>query len=189
MKHLKLPSPLVAAFAVVLSGCVTNLSERTMEDYEINVDMIRDYIMESNSPDDLLRSATATTEERQSKYNVVYLDAKCVSYRCDDWAYTGGAHGMTTVHVGTLDRKTGRKLALDDVFPKDGQGELARTLRGKATEALARKQQQLFDYVSDGELLTDNFCLMEDGWHFVYSPYDIAPFAAGVVEIVIPKTP
>ncbi|WP_407450565.1 RsiV family protein [Fibrobacter sp.] len=25
------------------------------------------------------------------------------------------------------------------------------------------------------------------GWHFVYSPYEIAPFAAGVIEVIIPR--
>lgn len=172
---------------MLLAGCATGPSECSMEDYEVFVDTIRDYAMEPESPDGLIHAATATVEERQSKYEVVFVDAQYASYRCEDWAYTGGAHGNTNVHVGTLDRKTGKKLLLGDVFPKDRQKSLEVELEQKAIDALAANGQQLFGPENRDELLTDNFCLMEDGWHFVYSPYEIAPFAAGVVEVVIPR--
>lgn len=171
--------------AVIVTGCVSDTATYEMEDYEIFVDMIRDYAMEPESPDGIIHAATATTEERQSEYKVVFVDAQYASYRCEDWAYIGGAHGNTVVHVGTLDRQTGKKLVLGDVFPKDRQKSLEAELLQKASEALAAKGQQLFGPENRGELLTDNFCLMEDGWHFVYSPYEIAPFAAGVVDVVI----
>lgn len=187
MKSLTSIMPVTASFAAVLFGCATNKTTHKMEDYEIYVDTIRDYAMEPESPDGIIHAATATIEERQSKYEVVFVDARYVSYRCEDWAYTGGAHGSTVVHVGTLDRKTGKKLALGDVFPKERQKTLEAELQQKASEALAVNDHQLFEPRKHRELLTDNFCLMEDGWHFVYSPYEIAPFAAGVVDVVIPK--
>lgn len=180
-------SLVAASFSMLLAGCATGPSECSMEDYEIFVDTIRDYAMEPESPDGLIHAATATVEERQSKYQVVFVDAQYASYRCEDWAYTGGAHGNTNVHVGTLDRKTGKKLLLGDVFPKERQESLEADLVQKASEALAAKGQKLFEPENRGDLLTDNICLMEDGWHFVYSPYEIAPFAAGVVEVVILK--
>lgn len=178
---------LAIAAAVIVTGCVTNTATREMEGYELFVDSIRDYAMEPESPDGIIHAATATHEERQSKYEVVFVDAQYASYRCEDYEYTGGAHGNTNVHVGTLDRKTGKKLLLGDVFTKERQESLEAELEQKASDALAAKGQKLFDSDARGELLTDNFCLMEDGWHFVYSPYEIAPFAAGVVEVVIPR--
>ena len=178
---------LVASFAMLLSGCATGPSECFMEDYEIFVDTIRDYAMEPESPDGIIHSHTATVEERKSEYKVVFVNAQYASYWCDDWAYTGGAHGNTVVHVGTLDRKTGKKLLLDDVFPKECQKSLKKELEQKASKTLAAKGQQLFPHKTRDRLLTDNFCLMEDGWHFVYSPYEIAPFAAGVIEVIIPR--
>lgn len=186
--NLSARQPLVAAsFAMLLVGCATGPSECSMEGYEIFVDTIRDYAMEPESPDGLIHAATATVEERQSKYEVVFVDAQYASYWCVDWAYTGGAHGNTVVHVGTLDRKTGKKLLLGEVFPKERQRSLEAELQQKSSEALAAKGQKLFEPENRGDLLTDNFCLMEDGWHFVYSPYEIAPFAAGVVEVVISR--
>lgn len=187
MRHLKTAMFLTSAIAVVLSGCDKDQSAPITEDYEIFVDTIRDYAREPESPDGTIHAATATVEERHSKYEVVFVNAQYASYWCVDWAYTGGAHGNTVVHVGTLDRKTGKKLALGDVFPTHRQKALEAELQQKSSEALAAKDQKLFEPENRGALLTDNFCLMEDGWHFVYSPYEIAPFAAGVVEVVIPR--
>ena len=34
--------------------------------------------------------------------------------------------------------------------------------------------------------MTDNFALTKDGLKFVYNPYEIAPYAMGQQEIVIP---
>ena len=72
------------------------------------------------------------------------------------------------------------KAYVDDLSPEEMRESLKAQLRTKALEALG-EQPILFD-----GLLTDNFCLMEDGWHFVYSPYEIAGYAAGVVEVVVP---
>ena len=187
MKNSKTPMILTFAVAALFAGCATDQSAGVTEDYEIFVDTIRDYAMEPESPLGTIHAATATNEERNSKYEVVFVDAQYASYRCEDWAYTGGAHGNTVVHVGTLDRETGKKLVLDDIFTKDRQKSLESELLQKAGEALAAKEQKLFGAENRGELLTDNFCLMEDGWHFVYSPYEIAPFAAGVVEVTIAR--
>lgn len=170
-----------AALAV---GCASNPKARLCEDWEIYVDMIRDYALEPESPDNALHSLTATVEDHESHYRVVFFNENIASYRCEDFAYTGGAHGMTWVNVGTLDRKTGKRLTLDDVFPKAEHKALEEELRRKAIEALGSKKSFIFD-----TMLTENFCLMEDGWHFVYSPYEIAPYSAGVVEVVIPKKP
>lgn len=178
---------ITTTFAIaLLVGCSSN--NQKSEDYEVFVDMIRDYAMEPESPDGIIHSRAATTEERKSEYKVIYVDAQFASYWCEDWTYTGGAHGNTVIHVGTLNRKTGKKITLDDLLSKDQQNELAKELRQKANEILAKKEQQLFSFVTDAQLLTNNFCLKDDGcWHFIYNPYDIAPYSAGVIDVAISR--
>ena len=189
----KLPSPRTpkaktvlrfAACWLMVAGCVSERNEIPRQElYSVYVDTVRGHALMDDSPGNPLHWETATLEEWHSNYSVVFVDADFVSYRCEEYSYTGGAHGMLEVHVGTLDRKTGRKLVLDDAFPEEMRESLKAELRAKALEALG-EQPILFD-----GLLTDNFCLMEDGWHFVYSPYEIASYAAGVVELVIPPVP
>lgn len=174
------------AFALCLSlaaGCSNNTCEELTMDYEVYVDTIRDYALMEDTPDNLLYFATATTEERASKYEVAFVDAMYVSYYCKEYSYVGGAHGTTTIYAGTISRKTGKKLELSDIFPKDKQAALHAELKNLVTQKLSPNNQILFD-----ALLTENFYLKEDGWHFVYNPYDIAAYAAGVTEVVIPKS-
>lgn len=170
-----------AACWLMVTGCAAERNELSRyELHSVFVDTVREYALMKESPDNPLHWETANHETWQSDYSVVFVDADYVSYRCEEYSYTGGAHGQTEVHVGTLDRKTGRQLVLDDAFPEEMRESLKAQLRTKALEALG-EQPILFD-----GLLTDNFCLMEDGWHFVYSPYEIASYAAGVVEVVVP---
>lgn len=115
------------AFVLCLSiaaGCSNNTCEELTMDYEVYVDTIRDYALMEDTPDNLLYFATATTEERASKYEVAFVDAMYVSYYCKEYSYVGGAHGTTTIYAGTISRKTGKKLELSDIFPKDKQAAL-----------------------------------------------------------------
>ena len=170
--------------AAVAAGCAHPAKvDPKPADYRAFVESIREYALEPDGPDGLLHSKSATTEDWESHYKVVHADENYASYRCDDYSYTGGAHGNTVIHVGTIDRKTGRELVLDDIFPKDRQEALKEELRRKAAEALGSADK----IQNEDRLLTNNFCLMDDGWHFVYSPYDIASFADGVVEVLVAR--
>jgi hypothetical protein len=39
---------------------------------------------------------------------------------------------------------------------------------------------------SDEPQITENFYLDDKGVHFIYQPYEIAPFATGTVDIFVP---
>ena len=93
----------------------------------------------------------------------------------------GGAHGVTTITIGTIDRKTGKTLKSDDVFPAKGREALEAYLRVLAIRVLGGEDH------SQGEVkITDNFCLMGDGWHFIYNEYEIACYADGMPAFVVP---
>lgn len=44
-----------------------------------------------------------------------------------------------------------------------------------------------FDYLEDERKRHDNFDQSKDGWHFVFNAYEIACYAIGDVEVVIPR--
>lgn len=147
-----------------------------------------DFIGEiARSPDDSARgvfSPSATTFEYQRKYEVVFADKKHVSFRAKEYAYAGGAHGGTTVTVGTFDRSNGRILKLKDVVSADRLPALTKALRAAVVAKLGgedRLQAEVRPH--------DNFFIAKDGLHFVYNEYQVACYAAGTIEVVVdPKT-
>ena len=131
--------------------------------------------------------------DKSSKYEIISRDADKVSYRATDYQYTGGAHGSTFVQVGTIDRKTGRKYKLADVVSESRCGELLRKVREDIAirryeaksyaEWRARKENAFFDEPQ----LTENFYFDDQTIHFIYNQYEIACYADGIIEAIVPR--
>jgi len=144
---------------------------------------VREVMSDEGFCSDPVVGSALTTKEYNSKYEVVYTDYERTffSYRVESFTYTGGAHGNTVVGVGTIDVKTGKELKVADAIPKD-----------KRAEALARVKAAVIKQIGgadnlQGEVtLTENFYVAEDGLHFVFNEYEVACYAQGQVEVVIP---
>lgn len=166
----------------ILSGCWTESSEGacTLENF-IAVALAEDVPREIPPWD------------KSSKYEIICRDADNVSYRATEYQYTGGAHGSTLVQVGTVDRKTGRKYKLDDIVPETRRNELLRKVREDIAlrhygaksyaEWRARKEIAFFDEPQ----LTENFYFDDRAIHFVYNQYEIACYADGIIEAIVPR--
>ncbi len=124
----------------------------------------------------------------KSEYRVTYLDDHIASYRLVESSYVGGAHGMTTIEVGTLvaRQKNGCPLRLSDIMTEAQRPMLTALIR-----AALRKH---FGVETDAELdslllcsptPTDNFYYDGEGLHFVYNVYEIASFADGPIEVCV----
>ena len=146
------------------------------------VTYLREVMDDAKRDPDFFIGHTLTDSEDQCKREMVYLDAKYLSYRIEEYWYHGGAHGSTKISVGTLERETGRQLTLNDVFGNDGLSTLEEELR----KAVAKKIGE--ENIQARVKLTENFYLAEDGWHFVYNEYEVACYACGAVEVVIPRS-
>ena len=170
--------PLVA----ILSGCRTESSEGacTLENF-----------LAGALAEDVPREIP--TWDKSSKYEIVCRDADKLSYRTTEYRYTGGAHGSTLVQVGTVDRKTGRKYRLADIVPESHRGELLRKVREDIAirhykaksyaEWRARKEIAFFDEPQ----LTENFYFDDRAIHFIYNQYEIACYADGIIEAIVPR--
>ena len=131
--------------------------------------------------------------DKSSKYEIVCCDPDKLSYRATEYQYTGGAHGSTLVQVGTVDRKTGREYRLADIVPENRRGELLRKVREDIAirrykaksyaEWRARKEIAFFDE----PLLTENFYFDDQAIHFIYNQYEIACYADGIIEAIMPR--
>ena len=173
------------------AGCASTEYSGT-EDRDRYIDFCRETAMtpvEKEDPEDPMTKAdwmvypcSMTTQEFKKDYRIVYADAQYLSFRCEDYSYTGGAHGNTRITVGTIDRRTGKVLKINDVFSSEGRDALLKTLREKAVKAIGGESE-----LQSEPTIIENFCLMKDGWHFIYNQYEIACYATGAVEVVIEK--
>lgn len=108
-----------------------------------------------------------------------------------DSVFTGGAHPNSNIIYMVFSMKTGKPVDLSSLIVK-----------GKATEltAIAEKhfrrvrelkpdetyEQAGFQFEQNTFALNTNYLVSKDGLAFCFNPYEIAPYALGVTEIVIP---
>ena len=176
------PILFLLSLLAVLSGCRVESSEGacTLENF-IAVAVAEDGLREIPPWD------------KNSKYEIICRDADKVSYRATEYQYTGGAHGYTSVQVSTVDRKTGRKYKLADIIPESQRGELLRKVREDIAirrygaksyaEWRARKKIAFFEEPQ----LTENFYFDDQAIHFIYNQYEIACYADGIIEAIVPR--
>lgn len=174
---------LVLCVVMALAGCGVVKQGACKGEREKYVEYLQVIIADAKKTPEFFIGHALTDSEERCKREMVYLDEKYLSYRIEEYTYSGGAHGSTKVSVGTLDRETGRQLTLNDVFGKDGLAALETELR-KAVIAKIGEEN-----IQSPVKPIENFYLAADGWHFVYNEYEIACYAIGAVEVVVPRQP
>jgi len=110
-------------------------------------------------------------------------------YRADNYAYSGGAHGLGISRFLVFDTEQKRKLELSDLFNDESMRKL-----GKLLEENYRETHYLDDEpLSEAGLFEDyiapspNFWITESSISFFYNPYELAPYAMGSITITLPK--
>lgn len=127
-------------------------------------------------------------------YVVPYNQNCAVSLYFDQYEYAGGAHGLTTRTSDTWNMQKSKKIQLSDLFPhKSNVGEYVTSYITEhiVKSAEGEKSQYFEDYE---KLVKDNFkagsfYLTKEGVVIYFQQYDIAPYAVGLPEFLIPYTP
>ena len=122
------------------------------------------------------------------------FESACPSRRlqtyCENYSeYTGGAHGMYAETYDVFDLRTGALVSEADLIAPGHEQEIEALLY----ESLVASLEPLAEEGEEGEPFMDsffgaptmngNFSVSPDGitWH--YNPYEIAPYAMGVIEV------
>lgn len=102
------------------------------------------------------------------------------------YEYMGGAHGMTVQQTYHFDLSKGKSLKLEDFFKSDSDYET--TINQVVEQGI--KEADYAYYLGDegfpGITEDTNFYFAQDGLHVYFQQYEIAPYAAGLPEFVIP---
>lgn len=105
------------------------------------------------------------------------------------YTYSGGAHGITSLKYFVFDNKTGEVLTLKDVFAGN---EYLNTLSKLSILEIERIDPGLKTYNSATEGTSpkqenfENFALADSGFKLRFSDYQIGPYVAGRLEIILP---
>ncbi len=114
-----------------------------------------------------------------------------VSLASTEFSYSGGAHPLTTVRFRNVGADDGRTVAFADLFRAGARDSLSaavepifRDSRGLAPDSSLKAAG--FWFADDRFHLNDNLALTAEGvrWHF--DPYEIAPYAWGATDLVVP---
>lgn len=106
-------------------------------------------------------------------------------------SYLGGAHPNSVVRLQVRDRRDGRRLSFADLFREGARDSLSavcepyfRTERELAFDAALDTAG--FSFEGGRFRVNDNLALTGDGVRFRFDPYEIAPYALGPTEFVVP---
>ncbi len=106
-------------------------------------------------------------------------------------SFTGGAHGSYGTHFINLNPKNGKKITLSDLLKPGYEPALTKLGEEAFRSSLELKDSILYSEEGyefpDGVFtLNDNYGFTNQGIRFVFNIYEIAPYALGSQDFVIP---
>lgn len=127
--------------------------------------------------------------EAKVKGKATYEDANFITIELDAYLFTGGAHGYTSTQMLNFDKNKGIQLTNLELF-KDLDG-----FREYAEKAFREKERIPIDepinytgfmFEEDSFYLPENIGFTKDGLKLLYNPYEVASYADGPIELVLP---
>ncbi len=115
-----------------------------------------------------------------------------LSYQANTETYLGGAHGSYVVGYYNFNKNTGKLLSIRDIVPADKEKEVLKAMERQLCKdwdaANMTDLQEKTGITMLGDLyLTNNFLLKNDSIEFLFNQYEIAPYAAGLIDITVKR--
>lgn len=160
-------------------------------------------VFESYCRTALYRMAVETAEEMRKagypvlkfeaveEFNVTYNENCALSLYFDRYLFTGGAHGTTERTSDTWElNQNGKRVGMDSLFPEnfDYEGFVMGEVVAQIREQMENGGMYFENYeqnVAD-TFQKENFYLTEYGLTVYFQQYDIAPYAAGIPQFLLP---
>lgn len=121
--------------------------------------------------------------------HILMNSSHILSFYIDQYAFTGGAHGLQTREYTVVNLWTGKEVRLKDIFKENYETRLSAILSDKIhVKNHLPTTQSLKDagFFTDTIKPNDNFYITREGIGFLYNQYDIAPYASGSIDVFIP---
>lgn len=125
-------------------------------------------------------------------YKVTFSSGCITSLYVDQYTFMGGAHGSTVRTSDTWNLSTGRRILLQDLYPHEPlyQQNIGARIQYQIAGRLKDNPASFFDDYP--KLLADtfnpdSFYLSPDGVIIYFQQYEIAPYASGLPEFLLPQ--
>lgn len=151
----------------------------------------RDYFhaYDSVSEKELTEFFNAYSQTNNQYTGILYHSRQLLSLYHFRYSYTGGAHGNYGTSFIVINLQNGKTLTTDDIFTETGKRHLNKWVEKYFRiayglgDTASLKSSFLFD---DHIAANTNFYTTAKGIGFSYMPYEIAPYAAGEIQVFIP---
>lgn len=124
--------------------------------------------------------------EMSSKYYETLNNDNLLSLYVDYYEFMGGAHGITTRYSYNIDKKNLEILKLKDLFNENYnyKNKINEIIRKKISE----NTEMYFDNGTEFKGISDNenYYLNKENLIIYYQVYELAPYAAGIIEFKVP---
>ena len=175
-----------------------------------NVAWLNDLLWSELVKNDFGENVSKTRDQMLSKYKTIWNDVKAslekepelgfarhawmvfvgqkeklATFAVRYYSYTGGPHGVGGNVYLTVDMTTHKVLTLSDIIDQKKLPEVKELLWRFYTDSGRIKDEDAFTKKTDFDV-SKNFYLAHDGIHFIYHEYEIASYAAGEQDLVIP---
>ena len=121
---------------------------------------------------------------------ILFRSDSLLSYAVEYSDYEGGAHGSYRILYTCIDLNELNTISEEDLFMPDYYKPL--------TEKIIQRLMDQYDAIEPDSLLmrgfftiedivpNKNFWLNEEGIHYTYNQYEIAPYSMGVIDVTVP---
>lgn len=126
--------------------------------------------------------------------NITYNENCFISLYYDKYVYTGGAHGQTYRTSDSWNLNSGSRVTLCELFVNSEFKILDYFKKNIMEQIKQNKEKEEFMYFDDyskriAEYFDiNNFYLTPEGVIIYFQQYDLAPYASGIPEFLIPYT-
>ena len=109
-----------------------------------------------------------------------------LNYLVSYYSFRGGAHGIQTLSNIVFDAKTGEQVHETDLFAPGYEAPVAQLLRLAVKTSMEEEDPELMQLVNLEEVVPNgNFSVHEDGMEWLFQPYEVGPYALGIVSATI----
>ena len=169
--------------AIVSQAFDLEAGEGTLEETAIRYreNLIDEYLNENA----VLENGVRTWEDRlggafQKKYK------NYLNYLVSYYSFRGGAHGIQTLSNLVFDAKTGEQVHEADLFTPDYEAPVTQLLRLAVKSSMEEEDPEFMQLVNLEQVVPNgNFSVHEDGVEWLFQPYEVGPYALGIVSATL----
>ena len=155
-------------------------------EYEKMKDSIEELKADYSNQGDELPDYALAWEQQTSIHREAETD-RFVTYLFENYEYMGGAHGLTTCYGTTFDKETCKKIGLS-ILKDTASVAFQSMFKEKLLKYFTDNEDESLDdfllyQTSEANIPLSNMYLTEDHVVFIYQPYEISYYAAGMPTV------